>query len=139
MSSTASWPVSTISWKARLNRKSPTSTLGLLPQTMIGGDLAPAQRAFVHHIVVQQGGGVDELHGGGELDVTVALIAAHLGGGEGQQRPQALAAGIDQMACQIGNQIDGAAHAARESARRSPACPLPPGRAAARRAKRPFP
>ena len=35
MRSTSSEPCSTISWKARLNRKSPTSTLDLLPHTSL--------------------------------------------------------------------------------------------------------
>ena len=39
------------------------------------------------------------------LDMAVAAIAAGLGGGQGQHRPQPLAAGIDQMPRQVGDQL----------------------------------
>ena len=51
---------------------------------------------------------MDELDGGGEVDVSGAGVAAHAGRGERQQRPQPLAAGIDQMPRQVGDQIHGA-------------------------------
>ena len=84
---------------------------GLVAPDEIGRDLAAAKRARVHHIVVQQRGGVDELDGGGEIDVLVAGVAAHPGGGEGQHGPQPLAARIDQVPGQVRDQVDRAAHA----------------------------
>jgi len=45
--------------------------------------LAAAQLRGVHHVVVEQGGGVDELDDGGELDVAGALVAA---GARGEQQ-----------------------------------------------------
>lgn len=57
--------------------------------------------AFVHHIVVKQGRRVQELDGCGELDVVGAVIAAHPRRRDGEHRPQALAARIDEMAGQL--------------------------------------
>ncbi len=68
--------------------------------------LAPAEIALVDHIVVQQGGGVHELHARREPHMTVAAIAAELGRGERQHGPQALAAGIDEMPGKLGDQLD---------------------------------
>ena len=55
--------------------------------------LATAQRGRVHHIVMEQGRGVDELDGGGQLQRRIPSIAAQPRGGHGQQRTKALAAG----------------------------------------------
>ena len=54
---------------------------------------------------------MDELHRRGQTHMTVAVIAAGLGRRQGQQRAQALAAGIDQMPRQIGDQLDAGRHA----------------------------
>ena len=43
-----------------------------------GGELAAPHLAFVHHVVVQQRGGMHELDRGGELDVAVAGVAGEL-------------------------------------------------------------
>ena len=72
MASTFSEPSSTISWKARANRKSPTSTEALLPNTALAEARPRRSCAFVDHVVVQQGGGVDELDAGGERCVRAA-------------------------------------------------------------------
>ena len=42
---------------------------GLVAEHRIGRGEAAAQQALVHHVVVQQGGGVDELDAGGERDM----------------------------------------------------------------------
>ena len=41
-----------------------------------------------------------------EADVAVAAIAAQLGGGDRQHRPQPLAAAVDQMVRELGDQLD---------------------------------
>ena len=48
--------------------------------------------AFVHDIVMQQRGGMHELHAGRQRDMTIALVAEHLGTGQRQHRPEPLAA-----------------------------------------------
>ena len=60
---------------------------------------------------MQQGRGVDEFDRGGEGDVAIAAIAAEARCGEGQHRPQPLAAGGDDMAGELRDQRDRAAHA----------------------------
>ena len=111
-------PSSTISWKARLNRKSPTRTLGLLPHSDVGGWPAASERAFVHHVVMQQGGGVDELDRGRELHMRVARVAAQPCRRERDQRAQALAAGIHEMSGELRDQRDLACHAPVDDANR---------------------
>jgi hypothetical protein len=53
-------PASTIIWKAREYRKSPTSTLAGCRKSRWPWR-GRAQGGLVDHVVVQQGGGVDEL------------------------------------------------------------------------------
>ena len=60
---------STIIWKAREYRKSPTSTLAALPNRALAVARPRRSCGFVDHIVVQQRGGVDELDHRGELIV----------------------------------------------------------------------
>ena len=78
------------------------------------GLLAAPEVALVHHVVVQQRGGVHEFDRGGELQVVFALIAAHARGGQRQHRPDALAAGVDQVAGDLGDQLDVAARMAED-------------------------
>ena len=111
IASTASEPSSTMSWKARENRKSPTSTLGLLPQIGVGGGETAAQAALVDHVVVEQGGGVDELDRRGQLEMAIAVVGAELGGDQGQHRPDPLAAGGDQVTGELRDQPDRAVEA----------------------------
>ena len=47
---------------------------------------------------------MDELHRRGQPHMMVAAIAAGLRRRQGQHRPQALAAGVDQVPGQVGNQ-----------------------------------
>ena len=58
---------------------------------------APAQGGHVHHIVVEQGGGVDEFDHRGELDMAVVADAAASGREQHQNWPQPLAAGFDDV------------------------------------------
>ena len=55
---------------------------------------------------MQQRGRVHELHRRRQPDVALAAVAAQLGGGDGQHRPQPLAAGIDQMVRELRDQLD---------------------------------
>jgi hypothetical protein len=71
-----------------------------LAQKLGGGQPPAPHLAVIHHIIVQQRGGVHEFDGSRELDMTVAGIAAELGHGEREQWPQALAAGRNEI---IGN------------------------------------
>jgi hypothetical protein len=60
--------------------------------------LAPApQFGFVHHIVVQQGRGMDELHHRRQFMVALARITEGLRGEQHQRRTQALAAAVDDV------------------------------------------
>src|SRR6185295_9966716 len=65
--------------------------------------LTAAHVALVHHVVVQQRGGVHELHRGRELDVPVAAIAGELRHRDGEDRAQPLAAGGDQVVGHLRN------------------------------------
>ena len=82
----------------------------LVAEQRIGAGLAPPQRALVDHVIVQQRRRVDELHAGGERHVALAAIAAEPRRREGQQRPQPLAAGRDDMRRQLRDQRDRAVH-----------------------------
>ena len=74
--STFSEPSSTINWKARANRKSADQHGRLVAEHRVGRRHATAQRAFVHHVVVQQGRGVDELDAGRQRDMARATGGA---------------------------------------------------------------
>jgi hypothetical protein len=99
MRSTSSDPSSTITWKARAKRKSPTSTLGLLPNSALALAWPRRKRAFIHHIVMQQRRGVDELDAGRErhMPLPVDGIPPSFAAAKRQQRPQPLAAGGHDM------------------------------------------
>jgi hypothetical protein len=84
----------------------------LVAEHRVGTGEAAAELAFVHHVVVQQRRGVDELDAGGEVDVPhAAAVAAHARGRQRQHRPQPLAAGGDDVGGQLRDQRDGAVHA----------------------------
>ena len=88
---------STISWKLREYRKSPTSTLAALPHTALAV-LRPRRRSrFVDDVVVQQGGGMDEFDHRGELVRIRAAMSERARRKQQQHRPQALAAGADDV------------------------------------------
>ena len=52
---------------------------------------------------MQQGCGVDEFHGGGQMHVIGPVIATQPRGGQGQHRAQAFAAGPHKMRGDFGN------------------------------------
>ena len=58
----------------------------------------------VDDVVVEQGGGMDELDRGGELVVPHSGIIEQPRAGQGQHRPHALAAAGDEMAGELGDQ-----------------------------------
>jgi hypothetical protein len=62
---------STIIWKAREYRKSPTSTLAGLPKVSLAVAPAPQDR-FVHDVVMQQRGRVDEFDHRSQVETLVA-------------------------------------------------------------------
>ena len=65
---------------------------GGIAEHFVGGFAPAAQRRAVDHVVVQQGGGVDEFDDGGGVDVPLAGMAAGPGGQKHQKGAQALAA-----------------------------------------------
>ena len=74
----------------------------VIPQQV--GRRPPATlRAFIDHIVVQQGRGVNEFYRGGKVHVVGAVIAAQTRRSEGQHRAQPLAACLYQMGRDLGD------------------------------------
>ena len=67
---------------------------------------AATQVALVDDVVMQQRRCMHELDRRRELDVALAGIAEHLGGGERHHRAQALAARRDQMIGDLGDHLD---------------------------------
>ena len=79
---------------------------GGVAKQVVGG-FAPAPHvAFVHHVIVQQGGGVDEFHHCGKGVERVAVVAQRFAGQNGDDRPQPLAARADDIAADLRNQGD---------------------------------
>jgi hypothetical protein len=58
---------------------------GVAPHRIDGGAPA-AQVGFVHHVVMEQGGGMQKLNNGGHVHVAIALIAGGPGAKNGDQR-----------------------------------------------------
>ena len=54
---------------------------------------------------MEQRGCVHELDARGEFHVAVATVAAHLRGRQRQHRPEALAAGVDEVPRDLGNEF----------------------------------
>ena len=77
---------------------------GLIAPDGVGCFPSAAQIGFVHHVVVQQGGGVDELDDGGGVDVSVAGIAAGARRQQHGRRPQPFATAVDDIAGQLVDQ-----------------------------------
>ena len=82
----------------------------LVAEHRVGRGQAAAELAFVDHVVVQQGRGVDELDAGGQAWVAGARVAAQARGGQRQQRAQPLAAGGDDMRGKLWDERDRAVH-----------------------------
>jgi len=83
----------------------------LVAEDVVRGVAAAPHFGAVHHVVVEQGGRVDELDDGGRLDVVVARVAAGTGGQQHAQRAQPLATAADDV---LGNLVD-QHHVAREA------------------------
>ncbi len=84
---------------------------GLVAEHGVGRGARPRRElARIDHVVVQQGGGVDELDAGGEARVPGPRVAAQLGGGQGQQRAQPFAAGGDDVRGELRDERDPAVH-----------------------------
>ena len=103
-------PISTIIWKEREYRKSPTSTLAWLPQIALAVS-RPRRAGFVDDVVVQQRRGVDELDNCGGRNMPLALIATCPRGQQGRQRPQTFAAAVDDVVGDLIHERDVAAQA----------------------------
>ena len=76
---------------------------GLVAEDRVGRLASTAKQGIVHHIVVEQGGGVDELRDRRHVHVLVALVAAGPRAQEHQQGAQTLATTCDDVA---GNLVD---------------------------------
>ena len=86
-------PTDTIIWNAREYRKSPTSTLAAFPNSAFAVCATSTHRRLIHHIVVQQRGGVDEFNDRRQLEACVAVVTKSTGEQQHQARPDAFAAG----------------------------------------------
>jgi hypothetical protein len=64
---------------------------------VLGGRFAPAQVALVHHVIMQQRGGVDELHRSRQRMGRRVGLADGIGRDQRDQRPQAFAASSDDV------------------------------------------
>lgn len=72
----------------------------------VGGLSPAAGEGFVDDIVVEEGGCVDELDDGGEGVVLPTAVAEHAGCEQGQDGAQPLAAAVDQVGTEFGDQWD---------------------------------
>ena len=82
---------------ARANRKSPVRIATVLSQRAFALARAAAQRRLVHHVVVVERRQVGQLdHDGRGHDARRGRVA-ELRGEQHQQRPEPLAAGVDQV------------------------------------------
>ncbi len=82
--------------RARVQEVADQHAGGVAPQR-VGGLAAAAQVRLVHHVVVQQGGGMDELDHRRQLDVLIAAVAGRARRQHMQHRTQALAAAGDDV------------------------------------------
>ena len=78
----------------------------LVPPHEPRGRLAAPKIALVDHVVVEKRRGMHELDARREPDMAVALIGAELGRRDGEHGTKPLAAGIDEMAGELGDQFD---------------------------------
>src|SRR5690606_26031546 len=71
----------------------------------IGCQSAATERGYVHHVVVEQRGGVNEFNNSGQLEVFPPLIAKRAAGEQGQKGAQAFAAGLHQVVANVLNEL----------------------------------
>src|SRR5579859_220624 len=76
-----------------------------VPPLCVGGRTPAAGLSFVNNVVVNQGGGVDNLYHSAQLDGAAAGVSEELGGEQQQRRTNALASAFTQV---LANFSDGA-------------------------------
>ncbi|MCY1292700.1 hypothetical protein D9M70_419360 [compost metagenome] len=91
--------------RARIEEVADQHARRVAPQR-VGGGTATAHAGHVDHVVVEQGGGVQELDGRGEQAQIVAFAAQGLAAEQHQQGAQALAAGGDDVVADLFHQGD---------------------------------
>lgn len=86
----------------------------LVPEHRVRAGHAPAQGTFVHHVIMQQRGRMDELHARGQRHMAlvrgVGAVTAQPRGSQRQQRAQPFAASRDQVGRKLWNECDRAVH-----------------------------
>ena len=97
ISSARSEPTSTIMLEGLAEQEVAHQHACLVAPDQAGGRPAAPQLAFVHHVVMQQGGGVHELHRGRQPVMPVAGIAGDTRHRQRQHGPQPLATRGDQV------------------------------------------
>ena len=135
-SRTASGPRSASRFDARENRKSPVRIATVLSQRALADARAAPHGRLVHDVVVVQRGEVGQLDDHrGRHDSGRARVA-EVRGEHADQRPEPLAAGVDQVARGVGDELVVGAHRRRAAPPRPrPARPGPTPRAPGRRSR----
>ena len=100
--------------KSAGKQKIANQNAGLIAPQHVRRGIAPAQVAFVHHVIMQQRGGMDKLHRRRQSDLAFADIAAQPRRRQGQHGPQALAARGNDMPGQLRDQRRPAVHAVQD-------------------------
>ena len=77
---------------------------GRVAKDLVGRGAAPAQGRFVDHVIVQQGGGMDEFDDGCDVVPARLGVTQRAAGQQKQGRAQALAAGRDDVTGDLGDQ-----------------------------------
>ena len=80
-----------------------TCALPISP-ALIGGHFAPAQGRGVHHVIMQQGSGVDQLNNGGDIYVLISPVAEMLRNQQDEDGAQAFAATVDYILTELINE-----------------------------------
>ena len=77
---------------------------GRVAKNLVGRAAAAPQGGFIDHVVMQQGGRMDEFDHGGQIEALLPLVAQGAAGQQQQNRAQAFAAGRDDVARHFANQ-----------------------------------
>ena len=124
---TASGPRSAVSSEDLENRKSPVRIATWLSQRALAESAPRRSVGLVHHVVVVERGQVGQLDHAGRGDHLVGVgVRTGLRGQQHQQRPEPLAAGVQQVPGGLGDEVGLAPHVAAGARPR----PRPSGRAA---------
>ena len=78
----------------------------LISPERIGRSKAAAKIGVIHHIVMQQGGGVNKFYHTRQRDMPIAVIAAHFCRKEQERRPNSLATARKNIFADFANQRD---------------------------------